>query len=480
MFGYQQIRIPGIVAFHSSPARIKLLSGPNRGSKSTRGAWELVTFATGYNPVRKQFYPTPNICWAVSLDNKNYGHIIEERLREWLPAGTKWSEGKRYFQLPAPWKSRIYLKSAEPGETKFAAEGILAAWFDEGRDAMEKPFAETLARIKPGWPLHVFMTMTPEDGTGGWTWKKFYDPESRERYNGAEVFYFDLYECDKEKGGHLTKDEIQHFIDTFPPWKREAKVYGRPGEMASDPYFRPDQIKRTEKRGARLPRQGRLVTDAQKQVRFVDDETGDVFLYEDPVPGRPYLMPIDVSGGVARDYTVAAVLDPVDHVEAAYFKSNDMDPEEATTQRIIPLGKFFNTATAVPETNGEHGAIHLTVLREHKYSKIYRRRLLHAVKRTLVHEYGWRTTGDKSRNLIYDAWQKMLREDKWTISRDALNEAKIVAEVNGRPDHPKGRNDDHFVAVGIGLATLELRPSLGKTYRQPPIPIWDGEEQYAV
>ena len=122
MYGYQSVRIPGILAFHSSSARIKLLSGPNRGSKSTRGAWELVTFATGYNPIRRQFYPTPNICWAVSLDNKNYGHIIEERLREWLPAGTKWAEGKRYFQLPAPWKSRIYLKSAEPGETKFAAE----------------------------------------------------------------------------------------------------------------------------------------------------------------------------------------------------------------------------------------------------------------------------------------------------------------------------------------------------------------------
>src|SRR5205823_2211542 len=36
-----------------------------------------------------------------------------------------------------------------PGETKFAAEGVIAAWFDEGRADMEKPFMVTLARLNP-------------------------------------------------------------------------------------------------------------------------------------------------------------------------------------------------------------------------------------------------------------------------------------------------------------------------------------------
>jgi hypothetical protein len=480
MFGYQNVRIPGVLAFHQSGATIRLLSANNRGGKSTRGAWELVTFATGYNPIRKQYYPTPNICWAVALDNKNYGHIIEDRLREWLPAGTRWEEGKRRFILPAPWKSIIYLKSAEPGETKFAAEGILAAWFDEGREAMEKPFAETLARLKPGWPLHVFMTMTPEDGSGGWTWRKFYDPESKDRYPGAEIFYFNMYDCSTDRGGHITPQEISDFKDRIPWYKQEAKMFGRPGSMASDPYFRPDQIKKAQAR-SKMPRRGSLNTDAQGQVRFKEDEEGDIYLMRDPVPGRPYIMPIDVAGGVNRDYTIASILDPIDKEECAYFKSNELDPQFATLRRIIPLGKFFNTALAQPETNGEHGGICITVLREAKYSKIYRHRGHANVHRKIAPIYGWKTVGDSSRNMIYDAWQKALREDEWTFSRDVLSEVGIVSELEGRPDHPKGRNDDHFIAVGIGLATLELKPALARTFRQPQQPVWIGEDaQYAI
>lgn len=484
MYGYQKLLIPGIIAFHSSFAKLRLLSANNRGGKSTRGAWELVCYATGYHPIRKEHYPTPNICWAVALDRKNYGHIVQERLREWLPRGTIWREGSQCFQLPQEYGgSKIYIKSAEPGETKFAAEGVIAAWFDEGRADMEKPFMETLARLNPKWGgVNAFITMSPEDGVGGWTWPKFYDPNSTERYKDAEVFYFDIYECSTERGGHLTPKDIADFKAQFPEWKWPAKLFGRPGTMSSNPFFRPDYIDRME---ARLdtPRRVRIQEDAAGNLKVEDDELGDIVMLRPPVPGRRYIMPADMGGGVSRDYTVASILDVEDRCEVAYFKSNTMDVETATVRKIVPLGRLYNRALAIPETNGEHGAMHLSCLRQRKYRPIYRRQTWSTVAKRYYDEYGWRTNDKGSRDMVHDAWSSALYGNEWTISKDALDEARIISEAEGRPDHPKGRHDDHFFTVGIGLAAISMKPQMGQRPKHVSMPVWGGMEdanQYAV
>lgn len=477
MYGYQSVQVPAIKAFHESKARVRLLSGPNRGGKTTRGAWELVCFATGYHPLRKERYPTPNICWAIALDRKNYGHIVIERLREWLPAGTRWFAAAEYFQLPEPWGSKIYLKSAEPGETKFAAEGILAGWFDEGREPMEKPFAETMARIKPGWPLNLFITMTPEDGMGGWTWKKFYDPKSTQRYRDAEIFYFTIYDCAIDKGGHLTNAEIQHFIDSFPEWKREAKVYGRPGTMSSDAYYRKDQIDRLEERVDEFTPH-RIEVDALDVVHLVPDEHGDVWVGRPPVAGHRYLMPTDMASGTGYDYTVAAIIDATDMAEVAYFKSNTLDPVKATTDRIIPLGRYYHRAKSIPEANGPHGATHIVLMQSLKYGNIYQTMTWRRPKRRFVPQFGYQTDEFGGRDAIYDAWAKALRENRWCVSADALYECRLVSEIEGRPDHPKGRHDDHFFAVGIGMAALMMQPKIGAKPKEQQIPAWSGEDAY--
>lgn len=482
MYGYQNLRIPGVIAFHASSSRKKLLSANNRGGKSTRGAWELTCFATGYHPIRKEHYPTPNICWAVALDRKNYGHIVQDRLKEWLPRGTIWREAAQCFILPNAYGgSKIYLKSAEPGETKFAAEGVLAAWFDEGREDMEKPFMETLARLNPRWGVpYTFITMTPEDGVGGWTWRKFYDPNSKERYPDAEIFYFDIFECSTEKGGHLTPDQIEEFKNQFPQWKWPAKLYGRPGTMSSNPYFRPEYIDRMQNR-CDTPKYVRLDVDALGNISVVDDPMGDIAILRPVVPGRRYIMPIDAGAGVSQDYTVASILDLEEKAEVAYFKSNMMDVESATIQRIIPLGRHYNRAMAIPENNAQHGGELLACLRLKKYRPLYRRQNWSKVAKRYYDEYGWKTT-DPARTAIHDAWSSMLYQDNWTVSRDALDECRIISEQEGRPDHPKGRHNDHFFAVGIGVAAVFKNPRMGQKPQHVSQAVWAGEDayQYAV
>lgn len=468
--------------FHCSRAPIRVVSGAHRIGKSTRGAWESVCLATGYHPYRKERYPVPNVGWVVTLDEKNYGHIAKARLEEWLPRGTEWIASKSMFQLPKPWGSKIYMKTAEAGGSKFEAEGILWAWFDEGFKAMEEPWSATGARIRPGWPLIRFMTMTPQEGRGGWTWRKLLDPNSQERYPGVEVFELTIYDAHVSRGGHLTDENIAHMIAQFDEYEREARVYGRPGMLYNKPYFRKDRIDEAQKRCDAVKR-GKFTVDAVRKTTFEDDAAGDVYMLRPPVAGRPYVMPIDTGGGVGRDYTVAAILDPVDGAECAYFKSNRMDPDQAVKHRIYWLGKHYNFAKAVPESNGEHGMATLLALRGLRYPRIYREKVWNSTVGGYKDRFGWRTTDRGSRNAVYDAMAERLRDGKTTFSPDCLDEMTFIgADVDGRPDHAPGLNDDHFFTVGIGWAAVGLQPGLGRRSapRQQPKWIDEGEPCWAA
>jgi len=193
-------------------------------------------------------------------------------------------------------------------------------------------------------------------------------------------------------------------------------------------------------------------------------------------------MPADMGGGVSRDYAVASILDVEDKAEVAYFKSNTMDVETATVRKIIPLGRLYNRAIAIPETNGEHGAMHLSMLRQRKYRPIYRSQKWSTVAKRYYEEYGWRTTEKGSRDMVHDAWGSALYANEWTLSKDALDEARLISEDQGRPDHPKGRHDDHFFTVGIGLAAISMKPKMGQRPKHVSMPVWAGEDayQYAV
>lgn len=353
---------------------------------------------------------------------------------------------------------------------------------------MEGPFKETLARVKPGWPLRLFITMTPEDGMGGWTWNKFYDMDSAERYKSSEVYYVMMPEALKKNGGHLDDVTLDDFLRDVEPWKRDAKIYGRPGKMSSNPYFRTDYIEKLEERSRAAlnasMRIGSINVDSLGQHSFRDDDEGSIVMFRKPVPGRRYMMVIDSGGGVGRDYTVAAILDPMDKCEVAYFRSNKMDPEHAMLTSIMPLGKFYNRAIAIPESNGDTGSAVVTILRGHRYYPIYKERVLLKAEKRIGARYGYRTNESGARNLIYDAWKKVLREQEWVVTPGSTNELRFISEIDGRPDHPKGMNDDHFFALGIGFAVLLIKPTITHKAKLAPKPLWsyelDPEEAYRL
>lgn len=463
--------IPAITNFHHSKAPIRVLAGPNRGGKTTAGAFELVCFATGYNPYRDEHYQTPNVCWAIALDHMNMGGVQRRAVMSMLPRGYKYYKMESRIVLPAPWKSEIVFKSADSGREKFQGEGLQAAWFDEepiGQEGHEI-FKEVYARRKPGVPLRIFLTFTPLQGLS-WAYDYLWDTRSKVRLNGVDTFSFDIFQCAIDQGGFLSKDEIDAIVAGYNENERKARVYGQFTMMGGSPFFSPDLMEQKLQQAEpykeyelkSMP--GALPTITS--IRMEEKKDGPLKIVRAALKGHRYTIGVDVGSGSGKDYTVASVWDDEDLVECAHWRDNEVDPEAFTRETLVPLGYLYNNARIAVETNGEHGGIANSTLQGNKYRNIYMRQNWDSIHREIRFKYGWKTD-PQTRGFLLDTLSMMLRDPIWLPSAQLIREMAFFINVlkpNGKyfAEAMSGRNDDHVIAAAIALTIISQTPKYVK------------------
>lgn len=441
-----------------SGAKYRLLTGPNGGGKSWAGGFEAISFSTGYNHIRDEHYPTPNRGWVIARDMLNQGPLLRRIIMEMAPKGTRWIEKQQKFVLPAPWKSEIYMKTTESGVGAFTAERIMWAWFDEERESDEglEIFKQTMRRTQPGWPLRIFMTVTPIEG---YTWSHDYlwDERSSLRFPGTETFNFTIFDSSIKNGGFLTEEEVKEAVSKC----RNARDYqttclGQYANTQGEPAFDTEQILAAIKRSV-APKQG-IMQVGQEAVSFrPTKDGGDFFMLVPPEGGREYIMGVDPGMGVFRDYSIATIWDRVAPIECAFFRSNKLEPARLARQVIAPLGTLYNTALVVVESNSEAGGAVLANL-PNCYGNIYMQQDFVSRERKFKRSYGFRTDVH-SRGLIFDTLKDLLPRENFVASEDMLREAMhMIVDDKNRIDHLKGKHDDHVVASGIALAVNRMNP----------------------
>lgn len=449
--------------FHASKARIRLLTGPNRGRKTTGGAFEIMSYATGYNHLRDETYPTPNVCWAVALDRINLGPVQRRALLSIAPKGSRYLVKEDKIVLPEPWNSEIFFKVCESGRDKFQGEGCLAIWFDEEWPGDEglAIFKECLRRRKPGWDLRIFMTMTPLMGYT-WSYDYLYKKDSPKRMNGVENFEFNLYDCTQEKGGWLTLEEIKQWESEMDPYEIQARVYGQYTLVGGRPAFEPRALKNAldrSKPGDRYNITSQRFADGLVAPALEEAKDGELVILVKPQKGREYILGVDPSMGVRRDRSVASIWDRQIPVECAYFASNTMDPVRFARDVVAPLGTYYNNALAAVESNSTGGGAVLTELAA-CYGHIYMRQDFNQRTREFKRSYGFRTD-EYSRSMIFGTLKEVLPMDHFVPSEDLVREMMnmIVTDKDGRIDHMEGRHDDHVFAAGIAMTVNRMNPA---------------------
>lgn len=183
-----------------------------------------------------------------------------------------------------------------------------------------------------------------------------------------------------------------------------------------------------------------------KNPKWVEDERGEVLIYEDVKEFYPYVTGGDTAGE-GSDANVFHVLDNTNGKQVCKYKTQ-MD-SDIFTRQCIAICLYFNTALFNVETNFNSGVI--AYAQRMGYPKIYLRETYDTITKETVESYGFRTTSI-TRPLILDRLVPLVRENIELINdRETLIEMQTFClNASGKKyEAIKGKHDDHVMALGV-------------------------------
>lgn len=196
-------------------------------------------------------------------------------------------------------------------------------------------------------------------------------------------------------------------------------------------------------------------------------EDGELRVWDDPQPGRRYVIGADVAEGLARgDFSCADVLRVPDGAQVAQWHGH-IDPDRYADV-LAWLGKHYNAALIGVERNN-HGLTTLTGLRNGGYAHLYAQQdLEHRAEGKESRRVGWLTTA-KSKTKIIDQLAAEVRDgESGIVCRETVREmATFVVHEDGHQGAKAGCYDDRVMSRAIAGEMLRIAP------RPRPLPAAD-------
>jgi hypothetical protein len=188
--------------------------------------------------------------------------------------------------------------------------------------------------------------------------------------------------------------------------------------------------------------------DMRDYIQPMDDEQGNLLIYETPKDGEEYVCGADTSEGVAGgDYSSAHVVNKRSWKVCAVWHGM-IDPL-AFGDVLYLLGLYFNTAEMAPEINNM-GIATVKRLQERGYTFLYQ------------HEkgkVGWRTDMRTRANAI-STLQEVIRDGSGELrDRGTLDEFyNFIRHDDGKIEAREGCHDDRVMSAGIAYQICRVNP----------------------
>ena len=228
--------LPAMRDFHRSPAKNRWLSGGNRSGKSEGNiGYDLCSFALGVHPYRRT--PKNATIWASANSWPLVGKLLwSEKIRGYLSMSQIQSVSwhNKQDEIPAELRlvngNRIEFKAYEQGRKAFEGRAIDAFYGDEQINSdSEGIWTEIQARLldKNGFSAQSMTPIIPQI----WLEERIEAlPET------DEIFYADLNDNRKSRGGHIDDREIDLMISQWPAEVQETRIKGRFAAFAGAVY----------------------------------------------------------------------------------------------------------------------------------------------------------------------------------------------------------------------------------------------------
>ena len=241
----------------------------------------------------------------------------------------------------------------------------------------------------------------------------------------------------------------QLFRQEYPNTPDEAFL------LSGDPFFDNDVIMARRQAATTPLRVGLFEHDVPEieggmpqNWRFADREKGYIRIYEEPVPGRPYVLGGDTAGEGSDCFT-AFVLDNTDGHQVAELQQPLS--EILYARQVFCLGHYYNTALIGVEVN--FSTYPERKLEEWHYPKLYQRERFDTYANIMVKSFGW-VTSPKTRPAILAELHTIMDEaPELVASFETLGEMlTFVHGKNRRPEAAAGEHDDLVMAAAIAYA----------------------------
>ena len=218
--------LPAARGFHQSLAKNRWMFGGNRSGKSESNiGYDLTTFALGVHPHRKT--PESAVIWGVADAWPLVGKLLwQEKIRDYMPKcqikdivwHNKQEEIPRELQLVNG--NTIEFKAGQQGRKAFEGRAVDAIYQDEQiKSDSEAIYTEMQARLmdKQGFFAGSMTPIQPQP----WLEERIEDlPRS------DEIFYSNLNDNRKSRGGYIRDAEIDLMIAQWPTEVQETRIKG--------------------------------------------------------------------------------------------------------------------------------------------------------------------------------------------------------------------------------------------------------------
>lgn len=185
-----------------------------------------------------------------------------------------------------------------------------------------------------------------------------------------------------------------------------------------------------------------------REWKFINRVNGFVRIYEEPKPGRPYVLGGDTAGEGSDCFT-AYVIDNTTGRQVAELQQPLSEIYYA--RQVYCLGLYYNTALVGIEIN--YSTYPQKKLEEWNYPKLYQRERFDTFKNKMVSAFGW-VTSSQTRPLALAGLHTIMEENpELVVSFYTLGEMlTFVYDKNRKPQAASGQHDDLVLGAAICYA----------------------------
>ena len=232
--------------------------------------------------------------------------------------------------------------------------------------------------------------------------------------------------------------DVSKFHQEYPSNPQEAFLHS--GEGVFD----------NEAVQARLERCGDPVKRGTiEDGRWIDNERGEICVYEEPQEGTPYVVGGDTAGE-GSDWFTGVVINNVTGKIAAVLRRQYSEPEYV--KQMYELGRWYNWALLSIEAN--FSTYPNAKLQEMNYPKLYVREREDVYTGELHKSFGFRTTAQTRPRIIAQLVEVFQDHPEWFTDRDLLREMlTFIYNEDHRPEAMAGKHDDLVMGTAIGYAS---------------------------